>query len=246
MSAEPRRRAARALAGLALVLSLAPAVASADPPAAKRAAAKAPQPGPTAAESKPAKGEGAAGFPEFSFTSKKEPIDITAEKLDFDYKSRRTTFRGNVEVVQGDVHLVSDVLTVDLEEGSKDQEQKLRAVHADGHVTITQGARKATGDRAVFDQTTRTMILTGNGVLQEGLNQVKGEKITVYPDESRMEVTGENSRVKVTLFPGQGQLGKPTPQGQAPKAAAEPTPAATPSVQPAQPQASSDGASQGS
>jgi len=30
----------------------------------------------------------------FSITSKKEPIQITSEKLDFDYKNRRTVFRG--------------------------------------------------------------------------------------------------------------------------------------------------------
>ncbi len=202
-------RVPRALTGFALVLALATAGSSAGNP---KAAAQ-----PKAAKESQLPG----GFPEFSFTSRKEPIAITSDKLEFDYKSRRTTFRGGVEVVQGDVHVTSDLLTVDFEPAGDQQE--LRAVRADGRVTITQGARKATGDHAVFDQTTRTMILTGNGVLEEGLNQVKGEKITVYPDESRMEVAGENSRVKVTLFPGQqGPLGKPTP---------------------ATPQASSDGAS---
>ncbi len=165
------------------------------------------------------------GFGDFSLTSKKEPIEITSERLDFDYKSHRTVFRGNVEVIQGEVHLQSDILTVDYSQvGDK---QEIQAVNADGHVTITQGPKKATGTHAVFDQTSRTVVLTGNAILAEGSNQVNGDKIVVHPDESRMEVMGENRRVKVVLFPGQGQLAG----GSADKAAkpgAAPTPQPTP------------------
>jgi lipopolysaccharide export system protein LptA len=145
----------------------------------------------------------------FSFTSKKEPIQITSEKLDFDYKNRRTVFHGDVDVIQGDVHLQSDVLTVDYAQvGDK---QELKEVTAEGHVTITQGPKKATGNHAVFDQGSRTVVLTGNAVLEEGSNQVNGDRIVVHPDDSRMEVLGENRRVKVILFPGQGPLAGGTP-----------------------------------
>jgi lipopolysaccharide export system protein LptA len=162
------------------------------------------------------------GFGDFGLTSKKDPIEITSDRLDFDYKNRRTVFRGNVEVIQGEVHLLSDVLTVDYKQvGDK---QEIEAVNADGHVTITQGPKKATGSHAVFDQTTRTVVLTGNAVLEEGSNQVNGDKIVVHPDESRMEVISENRRVKVILFPGQGQLAG----GPADKATANPTGAPTP------------------
>ena len=100
--------------------------------------------------------------PLFSITSKKEPIQITSQKLDFDYKNRRTVFRGGVEVVQGEVHLQSDVLTVDYSQVADKQE--LKSVSAEGHVTITQGPKKATGNHAVFEQASRTMVLTGNRI----------------------------------------------------------------------------------
>lgn len=148
------------------------------------------------------------GFGDFTFTSHKEPIQVTSERLDFDYKNRKTVFRGAVEVIQGDIQLRSDVLTVEYAEVGG--QQQLREVTAEGHVTITQGPRKGTGNRAVFDQSNRTLVLTGNAMLEEGSNQVNGDTIVVYPDESRMEVKGENRRVKVILFPGQGQLGKTT------------------------------------
>jgi lipopolysaccharide export system protein LptA len=143
-------------------------------------------------------------FGAFSLTSKKEPIRITADRLEFDYKVRQVVFRDEVEVVQGDVHLQSDVLTVNYAQvGDK---QQLELATADGHVVITQGTKKATGRHAVFDQKTRTVVLTGDAVLEEGSNQVSGDKIVVYPDDSRMEVLGQNRRVKVILFPGQGPL----------------------------------------
>jgi lipopolysaccharide export system protein LptA len=153
-------------------------------------------------------------FGGFSLTSRKEPIEITSGKLEFDYKARRVIFTDNVEVIQGAVHLQSDVLTVDYsQEGDK---QQLQTATAHGHVMITQGAKKATGKHAVFDQKTRTIVLTGDAVLEEGSNQVSGDKIVVYPDDSRMEVLGQNHRVKVVLFPGQGPLAEGTTAGNAP------------------------------
>jgi lipopolysaccharide export system protein LptA len=178
----------------------------------------------------------ASGFGNLSFTSRKEPIQITSEKLDFDYKNRRTVFRGDVEVIQGDVHLQSDVLTVDYTQAG--DQQQLKAVTADGNVRITQAGKKATGSHAVFDQTTRTVVLTGNAVLEEGSNQVNGDRIVVHPDDSRMEVLGENRRVKVILFPGQGSLASEKRDASGPKSATPSVPEVTPKAEP-----STDGAS---
>lgn len=169
----------------------------------------------------------AAPFGDFGLTSKKEPVQITSDRLDFDYKNRRTVFHGNVEVIQGDVHLQTDVLTVDYTQvGDK---QEIQAANAEGHVVMTQGPKKATGTHAVFDQTTRTVVLTGNAMLEEGSNQVSGDKIVVHPDDSKMEVISENRRVKVILFPGQGQLAG----GPGDKAGAKPSASPTPQPSPA-------------
>jgi len=189
-----------------------------------------------AASGKEPKGDSTAlpGFGTFSFTSKKEPIEITSQKLDFDYKNRRTVFRGDVEVIQGDVHLNSDLLTVDYAQVG--DQQQLKEVTADGNVKITQGGKKATGNHAVFDQASRTVVLTGNAVLEEGSNQVNGDRIVVHPDDSRMEVLGENRRVKVILFPGQGAVASGKQDA---KPAATPVPETTPEAE-----RPNDGASQ--
>jgi lipopolysaccharide export system protein LptA len=187
--------------------------------------------GPTPTPGKTDSGSSNTALPnlgDFSFTSKKEPIQITSEKLDFDYKNRRTVFHGDVDVIQGDVRLQSDVLTVDYAQvGDK---QELKEVTAEGHVTITQGPKKATGNHAVFVQASRTVVLTGNAVLEEGSNQVNGDRIVVHPDESRMEVLGENRRIKVILFPGQGPLASGTPgkEKPSPQPGGSPAPAPNP------------------
>jgi lipopolysaccharide export system protein LptA len=177
-------------------------------------------------------------FGAFSLTSKKEPIEITSGKLEFDYKARRVVFRDNVEVVQGAVHLRSDVLTVDY--AQVEDKQQLQMATADGHVVITQGTKKATGKHAVFDQQTRTVVLTGDAVLEEGSNQVSGDRIIVHPDDSRMEVLGQNRRVKVVLFPGQGPLAEGTPSMTPPTPGSIATPARVTS-----PETERNGAAQG-
>ena len=160
------------------------------------------------------------GFGDFSLTSTKEPIEVTSKQLEFDYKARRAIFRGDVQVVQGDIHLDSDTLTVRYSE--KAGKQQVESVQADGNVKIKQGERIAKGEKAVFDQTSRRLILSGNAVLKDGPNQLTGDTVEVYPDQSKMEVKGENRRVKVLLFPERtpgatpeaGAAGEPTPPEQ--------------------------------
>lgn len=149
------------------------------------------------------------GFGDFSLTSTKDPIEVTAKQLDFDYKQQTAIFRGDVQVVQGDIRLDSDLLTVRYSE--KSGKQDVEAVQADGHVRIQQGARVAKGEKAIFDQASRTLILTGNAELNDGPNQLTGDTVVVYPDQSKMEVKGENRRVKVLLFPERAKGGTPPP-----------------------------------
>lgn len=220
MNRPPARYAAHVIV---LVLALATA-----------AGAKGPTPAPAkpgAAPQAAAKGAGGlGGLGDFSLTSNKEPVEITSEKLDFDYKAKRVVFTGNVIVVQGAVNLQTDTLTVDYTQVGEKQE--LKQANAEGHVVITQGPKKASGQHATFDQSNRTMVLTGEAVLEEGSNQVNGDRIVVHPDDSRMEVIGQNRRVKVVLFPGQGPLAEGADKKATPAAGAKaPAPAATPEAQ---------------
>ena len=176
-----------------------------------------------------------------SFTSRKEPIHIRSRDLEFRYEEKRITYRGDVVATQGDTTLKSDTLIVTYEELPTGQaaaqpkpdntsprqaaaqpkpqntssQQQLKEIVAEGNVDITSGARHATAKKAVFTQATRTVVLTGNAVLQDTENQVVGEKVTVFLDEKRtvVEGGGEKPRVEMVVSRQQegGKKGEKTP-----------------------------------
>jgi lipopolysaccharide export system protein LptA len=135
-----------------------------------------------------------------SLGSRRDPIAVSADSLVYDNRTRVLTYSGGVVATQGDMKLESQTLTVALDDQA---DSRLKEVVASGAVRLSKGARWATAGRAVFDQTRRTVVLSDNAVLHDGLNQVSGEQVTVYLDEERSEVKGGNGRVKALLFPSQ-------------------------------------------
>lgn len=154
-----------------------------------------------------------------SFTSRKEPIHIRSRDLEFRYDDKRITYRGDVVVTQGETTLKSDTLIVTYEEPTTEKgaaqpkpqntssQQQLKEVVAEGNVDITSGDRHATAKKAVFNQATRTVVLSGNAVLQEGDNRVAGEKVTVFLDEKRTVVEGGGEKPRVEMVVSQQQEG---------------------------------------
>lgn len=122
-----------------------------------------------------------------SLTSQRGPVEVRADELEFEYQTRRLTYRGKVVVTQDDITLRSDSLQVVIDETAR---EKVKEVIAEGNVRISQGARSAGGDRATYDGATRTIVLSGNAVLREGPNEVAGDRVRVFLDEQRSVVEG--------------------------------------------------------
>jgi lipopolysaccharide export system protein LptA len=133
-----------------------------------------------------------------SFSSKRDPISVSSEALEFDYRTRVLTYKGSVEVTQGDVKLQSETLRVVLDDHA---ETRVKEVVADGSVRLSKGLRWATGGHAVFDQAKQTVVLSNEAVVHDGSNEVSGDRIVVYLDENRSVVEGGTGRVKAVLFP---------------------------------------------
>ena len=135
--------------------------------------------------------------------SKNEPIHIDAAILEYDSRENVALFRGDVVTTQGDVVVHSALLRVTMaDSGAADGSPgRAESVVAEGNVRILQGARVATGDRAEFSDADRTVVLSGDAVLHEGSNEVRGERVIVYLDEQRSVVEGTNTRVKAILVP---------------------------------------------
>lgn len=167
-----------------------------------------------AAATKPAVGGGAAAKPaakdatgnplgQLSLSSSKDPIHVTSDELEFDYEANRVVYRGTVNVVQGDIAIDCKELVINLARAGERDDLQLQEVVAIGDVVITQGQRKATGGRAVFDQVKRHVTLLENPMLRDGPNEVAGERIVVYLDENRSVVeSSPKKRVSAILYPG--------------------------------------------
>jgi lipopolysaccharide export system protein LptA len=145
----------------------------------------------------PAKDEtkkGASGFE----INKKDPIYITADWMEVDQNKNTITYKGRVVTIQADMTMRSETLTAYYDPETKQMKQ----IVAEGKVNATQGNRVATGDKAVFDDRSKTVTLTGSPVMRQGNSQVTGTKVVYYMDQDRAIAEGDgNVRVQATIFP---------------------------------------------
>jgi len=148
----------------------------------------------------------------------KEPVTVTSDKLEFDYKKNVVVYSGTVNAEQGDLKIKSDELRITLKPTDRkeaaagdapesatavdEESARVQEIVASGNVRIDQGGQWAVGGKAIFDQQARTFVLTDNPVLHQGPNQVTGDRVVVYLDENRSVVEGGRSRVKAIVHPG--------------------------------------------
>ncbi len=149
------------------------------------------------ASEEPARGRGtaAAGL----FADKDTPVEITADRMEFQRKQSTIVYKGNVQVVRDGVKIASEVLMAryDAKGGV------LTSVVAEGKVRVSHGGRVMTGDKAVFDGVEETITVSGNTVVRDGNSSISGSRITIYVNEDRSVVENSEGRVKAVIFPGQ-------------------------------------------
>ncbi len=129
----------------------------------------------------------------FDLRESSQPIRIKSDALEWDYKGYVVTFKGNVIANQEDITLYSDRLIIYYDEANSEVTQ----IVAEGAVRIVQLDRRATGEKAVFQNAERKIILTGRPVVRQGNTMVIGEKITILIDRDWVEV----ERADVTISP---------------------------------------------
>jgi lipopolysaccharide export system protein LptA len=201
----------------ACVALAAPAAAGAQPKTAPPAAAPAPvSKGPPNA---------LQGFSQ----NRDQPVHIEAATLEVRDKDKVATFSGDVKVTQGDTGMRCKSLVVFYEQGNEgDQtnstntmpaaeagpggQQRIKRLEAKGGVVVTQKEQTATGELGVFDMKTNTVTLSGNVIMTQGKNILRGEKLIVDLTNgvSRVEAgKSANGRVQMLLQPGSGPVDMP-------------------------------------
>jgi lipopolysaccharide export system protein LptA len=123
-----------------------------------------------------------------------QPVHIEAATLEVRDKDKVATFSGDVKVKQGDTGMRCKSLLVFYEQDGADADkgkslqaatpgpsgqQKIKRLEARGGVVVTQKEQTATGDLGIFDMRTNTVTLTGNVIMTQGQNVLRGDRLMV-------------------------------------------------------------------
>ena len=138
------------------------------------------------------------------------PIEIEADQLTVEQASDRATFAGNVVVVQGDLTLRAERLTVEYALGGDSAvDQAIRRIEAEGGVTMASARETATGNRGVYDVRDGSIVITGDVTLTRDDNVIKGGKLTIDLESSVATMSaGESAgsgRVRALFVPDKGK-----------------------------------------
>lgn len=153
--------------------------------------------------------------------SRSEPIEIVSDRMEAFQEKRLVVFSGNAIATQGDIRLRTDRLSFYYRPSEKktdalgkhnvEAQGELDRIEAKGHVVISQKDISATGDEAVYYQKDAKIVMTGNPVLQDGKNMIKGCQVVIYINDNIGKVekceTEQNSRVTAIIHP-QGESKK--------------------------------------
>jgi len=147
------------------------------------------------------------------------PIEIVSDRLDAYHQERLVVFSGNVVATQKDKVIKADRVFVYYKKNDKvaarrtttmESADDLDRIEARGNVRVTQGERIVTGENAVFFNNEQKIIMTGNPVMREGSNIIKGDRIVVLLEEDRGVVESSNQkRVTATIYPDETKRKNP-------------------------------------
>jgi len=210
-------------------------------------AAKAPEK-PDAKQAAPKSGDPAALFP----TKSKDPIYITADRLDIYDKEGRAVYSGasGVVVTQGPSKVVGTELVAYYErqhdkDGGGDKQQAaagssspmtgsaVKRIVVKGPVSVVQNDQVATGDNAEFDRVQNIVTIVGHVSLTQGPNVTTGDKLIYNLNTGVANVYSAPGTPVKSLFVqgsqnGAGEAkGSPAPDKPAPAKPQKPSPGKT-------------------
>lgn len=132
-----------------------------------------------------------------------EPIQFEAESLEVREQDRLAIFSGNVVVRQNQTVLKTAKLTVFYEgqaaTPAEQTAQQVRRLEAVGDVLVTSGNQTASGNKAIFDTKAKTIEVSGNVVLAQGDNVIRGPRLVI--DINSGQARMEGGRVQMLIEP---------------------------------------------
>jgi lipopolysaccharide export system protein LptA len=141
--------------------------------------------------------EAAVGFGGGDF-DRSAPVEVAADSLDIDQATGRAVLTGNVVIVQGELRLSADEVTVDYATDAQAGQRRIERMNAVGDVLLVAGEDAAEGRTATYTLTTAQVLMTGDVVVTQGGNTLAGDRLSIDLETGAGTVTG---RVRTTLQP---------------------------------------------
>ncbi|MBU4200879.1 MAG: hypothetical protein KKE37_12195 [Verrucomicrobia bacterium] len=106
---------------------------------------------------------------------------ITSTRLTFDQQKRTAIFEEQVVVIDPQVKITADKLTVLFSE-----DNKVTSIEAQGKVVIQQGEKKATCEMAQYEVNDGKFVLTGHPWVENGRDTLSADIITFWRNSNRI------------------------------------------------------------
>jgi lipopolysaccharide export system protein LptA len=116
---------------------------------------------------------------------------VTSDRIEVQDRADRAVFTGNVHVVQADMTLDTERLTVAYSGGQgSNSNLQINRLDAAGGVVVHSPSETAKGDFGVYDLDKKLITLIGNVKLTRENNQVNGSRLVIDLNSGRAVVDG--------------------------------------------------------
>ncbi len=151
----------------------------------------------------------AAGDPLLPGGNGREPVTITAGRLEYLSREKRAIYSGNVRAAQGDAQLQCARLEIFLGDKGSGSNGGVRRMECFGPVTVSQKDQVGTGDHGSYEKGANRITLTGHVTLSQGANVSAGDRLVYDLARGTAQLSGGATRPRVQgIFePGSGPGG---------------------------------------
>jgi lipopolysaccharide export system protein LptA len=109
-------------------------------------------------------------------SDKEQPIELAADSVDIDESKGISTYRGDVDLRQGSMHLKADVVTV------HQNKRKPTKIIAEGRPVkfrqaTDKGLVKGEARRAEYEVNSENLVMIGDAVLIQGKDSMRSDRI---------------------------------------------------------------------
>ena len=127
---------------------------------------------------------------------KKEPLEITSDRMRSEDGGIKIIFIGNVVATRGNLKITSDILEIYNTQDKKETEE----IIAIGNVFITRDLKRGKGDKAIYIDKLQKIILTGTpkAIAWEETNMIEGRELIFLLEKDRFFA---NNRVRMKIYP---------------------------------------------